>query len=79
VGAVLLGIAWRQRAYLYMGFAFLLMDLVVNLTRWGMTSRLIAGSLGVIAGVALFALGVRVARHKEELLQRYRRVQEWEW
>ncbi|MFH1809463.1 MAG: hypothetical protein ABIJ09_12010 [Pseudomonadota bacterium] len=79
VGAVLLGIAWRQRAYLYMGFAFLLLDIAVNLTHWGMSSRLIAGTLGVVAGVALFALGVSVARHKEELLSRYRRVQEWEW
>ncbi|MBN2360446.1 MAG: hypothetical protein JXR83_13410, partial [Deltaproteobacteria bacterium] len=77
--AVLLGIAWRLRSYLYTGFAFLVFDLVLNLTRWGMRDRFIAGTLGVVAGVALFALGVQVARHKEQLLERYHQVQTWQW
>lgn len=79
IGAVLLGIGWRLRSYLYGGFVFVVLDLVVNLTRWGMRDRFIAGTLGVGVGIALFVLGVLVARHKEQLLARYRQVQGWQW
>jgi hypothetical protein len=79
VGGVLLGIAWRLRSYLYAGFAFLVLDVVVNLTRLGMRDRLVAGVLGVLGGMALFVLGVAVARHKERLLERYRAVRVWDW
>lgn len=79
VGAVLLGIHVRARAYLTIGFAALLLDIVANLTRWGMHDRLIGGALGVGGGVALFALGIIVSRHKELALARYRRVQAWPW
>ena len=79
IGAVLLGIGWRLRSYLYTGFVFVVLDLVVNLTRWGMRDRFIAGTLGVGVGIALFVLGVLVARRKEQLLARYRQVQAWQW
>jgi len=79
IGAVLLGVSWRLRSYLYTGFVFVVLDLVVNLTRWGMRDRFIAGTLGVGVGIALFVLGVLVARHKEQLLARYRQVQTWQW
>lgn len=79
VGAVMVGLAWRQRAYLTLGFGFLLLDIVVNLTRWGMHSRMIAAALGLIGGAALFAFGVAVAKHKDALLKSYRKVQDWEW
>jgi hypothetical protein len=76
---VLLGLRGRVRSYLYLGFASLLLDIVANLTRWGMRDRLIGGSLGVIGGSLLFGLGVMVARHKSGLLARYRDVRAWPW
>ena len=79
IAAVMIGLAWQQRAYLTLGFGFLLMDIVVNLTRWGMESRAIAAALGLVGGALLFAFGVVVAKHKEDLLRRYQKVQDWEW
>ena len=57
----------------------MLLDIVVNLTRWGMQSRALAAAFGLLGGALLFAFGVAVARHKDELLRRYQRVQDWEW
>jgi hypothetical protein len=79
VALILLGIHTRARAYLYLGFAALLLDIVANLTRWGMRDRMTAGVLGVAGGIAMFALGIAVARHKEAVLARYRRVAGWRW
>jgi hypothetical protein len=79
VGAVLLGIHARTRAYLTFGFTALLLDIVANLTRWGLHDRLVGGALGVAGGVALFGLGAVVARHKELALARYRSVMAWPW
>lgn len=77
--AVLLGILWRVRAYLYVGFACLLLDILANLTRWGMADRLRASLFGLGAGMALLVLGVLVAKHKQRLLERYRRLKSWSW
>jgi hypothetical protein len=77
--SVLLGIAWRVRAYLYIGFACLLLDIVANLTRWGMGDRLRGALFGLGAGMALLVLGIFVARHKTQLLKRYHNVQKWNW
>lgn len=55
------------------------LDIVANLTRWGVHDRLMGGALGVAAGVVLFALGVAVSRHKELALARYRQVMAWPW
>lgn len=79
VAIVLLGIHTRARAYLYVGFGALLLDIIVNLTRWGMRDRLTGGVLGVSAGTLLFAAGVVLARHKDRVLARYRRMQGWNW
>jgi hypothetical protein len=79
VVAILLGIVWRARAYLYVGFACLLLDILANLTRWGMADRLRASLFGLGAGMALLALGILVARHKQRLLERYRILQGWSW
>jgi hypothetical protein len=79
VAAVLVGIVVRVRAYLTLGFLALVLDIVANLTRWGMHDRLVGGALGVVAGVVLFALGVTVSRHKELALARYRQVMAWPW
>ncbi len=79
VAAVLAGIAFRVRAYPTLGMAALLLDIAVNLTRWGMHDRLVAAALGVSAGLALFALGTVVARHKEPAIARYRRVMALPW
>jgi hypothetical protein len=79
VAAVLLGIAVRVRAYLTLGFVALLLDIIANLTRWGMHDRLVGGALGVAGGVVLFALGITVSRHKELALERYRQVMAWPW
>lgn len=79
VVVILLGIHTRARAYLYLGFTALLLDIVANLTRWGMQDRLTGGVLGVGGGIAMFALGVIVARHREHVLQSYRNVQSWDW
>jgi len=75
----LLGIVWRARAYLYIGFACLMLDILANLTRWGMADRLRASLFGLGAGMALLALGILVARHKQRLLDRYRSLQTWKW
>jgi hypothetical protein len=77
--AVLLGIAWRARAYLYVGFTALLLDILANLTRWSMGDRLRGALFGLGAGMVLLALGVLVARHKERLLAGYRRMSAWDW
>jgi hypothetical protein len=77
--AILLGIIWRARAYLYIGFACLMLDILANLTRWGMADRLRASLFGLGAGMALLALGILVARHKQRLLDRYRSLQTWKW
>ena len=77
--AVLVGIAWRVRAYLYAGFACLVLDILTNLTRWGMQDRLRGALLGLAAGTALLVLGILVARKKAQLLERYRWVQGWAW
>jgi hypothetical protein len=77
--AVLFGILWRVRVYLYVGFACLLLDILANITRWGMEDRLRASLLGLGAGMALLALGIVVAKHKQELLGRYRKLQTWSW
>jgi hypothetical protein len=77
ITAVLLGIAWRARAYLYLGFAALLLDILGNLTRWGMADRLRGAVFGLAAGMALLVFGVLVARHKNQLLERFRAVQGW--
>ena len=79
VAIVLLGIHTRARAYLYIGFGALLLDIVVNLTRWGMRDRLTGGVLGVSAGMVMFAAGVVLARHRERVLARYRRARTWDW
>jgi hypothetical protein len=79
VAAVLVGIHARARAYLSFGFAALVIDIVANLTRWGMHDRLVGGALGMASGVVLFALGVTVSRHKERALSRYRAVMTWPW
>ena len=79
VGAVLLGIHVRARAYLTFGFAALLLDIVANLTRWGVHDRLVGGAIGVASGVVLFAFGITVSRHKELALARYRGVMAWPW
>jgi hypothetical protein len=79
VAAVLGGIHVRARAYLTMGFAALLLDIVANLTRWGIHDRLVGGAIGMTSGVALFALGVTVSRHKERALERYRQIMAWPW
>jgi hypothetical protein len=79
VAAVLGGIAARARSYVALGFAALVLDIVVNVTRWGIHDRLVGGALGVAAGVALFALGIGVSRHREQALFRYRRVRAWPW
>jgi hypothetical protein len=79
IAAVLLGIAWRARAYLYTGFACLILDIVANLTRWGLEDRVKGALFGLGAGMALLALGILVARKKAQLLAQYRRLQEWSW
>jgi hypothetical protein len=79
VGAVLLGLHLRARAYLTFGFGALVVDIVANLTRWGLHDRLVGGALGVAGGVALFALGIIVSRHKALALSRYRAVMAWPW
>jgi hypothetical protein len=79
VAAVLMGIVVRVRAYLTLGFVALLLDIIANLTRWGMHDRLVGGALGVAGGVVLFALGITVSRHKELALERYRQVMTWPW
>lgn len=77
--AVLMGIVWRARAYLYVGFACLLLDILANLTRWSMGDRLRGALFGLSAGMVLLVLGVLVARHKESLLSSYRRMGAWDW
>jgi hypothetical protein len=67
------------RAYLYTGFACLVLDIVANLTRWGMEDRIKGALFGLGAGMALLALGIWVARHKAKLLARYNSIQEWNW
>jgi hypothetical protein len=79
VGAVLLGLHLRARAYLTFGFGALLLDIVANLTRWGLHDRLVGGALGVAGGVVLFGLGILVSRHKALALARYRAVMAWPW
>jgi hypothetical protein len=79
VAVVLFGIRTRVRGYLYIGFAALLLDIVANLTRWGMHDRLVGGVLGVLGGVMLFVLGTLVAHYKRQVLERYRRMQSWPW
>jgi hypothetical protein len=79
IGAVLLGIAWRVRVYLYAGFACLFLDIVANLTRFGLRDRLTAALAGLGAGMALLVLGIQVARHKAALLARYNKVRGWDW
>ena len=79
ITAVLLGIKWRVRAYLYTGFACLVLDIVANLTRWGLEDRIKGALFGLGAGMALLALGIWVARHKAKLLARYHSMQEWNW
>jgi hypothetical protein len=79
VGAVLLGLHLRARAYLTFGFGALVLDIVANLTRWGLQDRLVGGALGVAGGVVLFGLGVVVSRHKALALARYRAVMAWRW
>ena len=54
---VLFGIRIRVRGYLYIGFTALLLDIVANLTRWGMHDWLVGGVLGVLGGVMLFVVG----------------------
>jgi hypothetical protein len=76
---VLFGIRSRVRGYVYLGFTALLLDIVANLTRWGLRDRLIGGVLGVVGGMLLFALGALVAHHKAVVLERYRRLQTWQW
>jgi hypothetical protein len=70
VAAVVLGLLWRVRSYLFAGFLFAAGDIVVNLTRFGLRDRLLAGALAVGAGVVLFTCGVLVARHKERFVAR---------
>ncbi|MBU0551089.1 hypothetical protein KJ940_06260 [Myxococcota bacterium] len=79
VAGVMLGLIWRARAYLFLGFGFLLLDMAVNLTRWGMGDRLIGGLLALAAGVGLFILASVVVARKAQLLARYRDIQSWEW
>jgi len=76
---VLVGIAWRIRAFLQLGFGFLILDLAYNLGRWGAQDRFILAVLMVLMGLLLFGMGVWIARHKEKLIARYREVQGWEW
>jgi hypothetical protein len=76
---VLLGIRSRVRGYVYIGFTALLLDIVANLTRWGLQDRLVGGVLSVLGGILLFALGALVAHHKALALARYRRLQAWPW
>jgi hypothetical protein len=76
---VLLGIRIRVRSYVYFGFTALLLDIIANLTRWGLRDRLIGGVLGVLGGIVLFAVGALVAHHKTLVLTRYRRLQAWPW
>ena len=68
-----------MRGYVYLGFAALLLDIIANLTRWGLRDRLVGGVLGVVGGIILFALGALVAHHKALALARYRRLQAWPW
>jgi hypothetical protein len=77
--AVLLGTVWRARAYLYIGFACLLLDILADLTRWSMGDRLRGAFFGLGTGMVLLVLGVLVARHRERLLEHYRRMQAWQW
>jgi hypothetical protein len=79
VAVVLFGIRTRVRSYLYIGFTALLLDIVANLTRWGMHDRLVGGVLGVLGGMMLFVLGALVAHYKTQALERYRRMQSWPW
>jgi hypothetical protein len=79
VAVVLFGIRTRVRSYLYIGFTALLLDIVANLTRWGMHDRLVGGVLGVLGGMMLFVLGALVAHYKTHALERYRRMQSWPW
>jgi hypothetical protein len=76
---VLFGLRVRVRGYVYVGFTALLLDIVANLTRWGLRDRLVGGVLSVLGGVLLFALGALVAHHKARVLARYRRLQAWPW
>ncbi|MDX2020973.1 MAG: hypothetical protein SF187_12100 [Deltaproteobacteria bacterium] len=76
---VFVGIVWRTRAYLYLSFGALILDIVANVTRFGLRDRLTGALLGLGAGLVLLALGVIVARHKAQLLARYHELQEWQW
>jgi len=44
-----------------------------------MTDRLIFGTIGIVGGGLMFALGVAVSRHKKVLLDQYYSVRKWEW
>ena len=79
VSMVLSGIAWRIKSYLYAGFGFLILTIVVNLARWAIADRLVAGVIGVSAGIAFFAFGLALVRHRDQLLKQYGRVRAWDW
>lgn len=76
---VLAGIALRLRAYVFLGMGFLAANILLNLTRWGIEDRAVAGILGVTTGVLLIAAGAGIAKYKKHIVARLRSVRQWQW
>jgi hypothetical protein len=82
VVGVLLGVALRVKAYVYLGSAFLVVDVLGNMARFGLRQPFFGGLFLTLLGFALVGGWIFFVSKREELVRRYLAVQtllaDWE-
>jgi predicted membrane channel-forming protein YqfA (hemolysin III family) len=74
IAGILAGIGLRVKSFLYLGSAFLVLDVVVNLFRIGLEDRIIGMVFLFATGVLILVAAVFFNLKRDEVLGRYREI-----
>ncbi|HEY3452764.1 MAG TPA: hypothetical protein VGK67_40850, partial [Myxococcales bacterium] len=73
---IVAGIAFRVRAYLYLGTGFMVASLVTNMTRYGLRDHRVGAAFLTGLGLVIIVAMVFFTSRREELLGRYRKYRQ---
>jgi hypothetical protein len=76
VGGVLLGVMLRVKAYVLLGSAFLVVDVLGNMVRFGLQSPVLGGVFLTLVGLALVGGWVAFQAQRDTVLKRYQSMQD---